>query len=278
MPTLRQTLHQAGLGRVAADIGSRALPSIRLTRGKRTGPTVGKLGGRPNLPKGTPWPGVEEGAPLSFIAQLDLAALPKLRNVPLPRTGSLFFFYDATNQPWGYDPADLDSAEVIYSRAPLSAHPPRAHHCDLEEEARFVTTPLIASIETTMPPLRGSVLRGLGLKEEELKAYYKMVDPLSRNAHRIGGHPDQIQGDIFLEAQLVSNGIYCGDGSGYEKGRRRGLLAGAADWHLLLQVDSDIHTPGGMCWGDTGRLFFLIRHDDLRRRRFEHIWVVLQCT
>jgi hypothetical protein len=37
------------------------------------------------------------------------------------------------------------------------------------------------------------------------------------NAHRILGHSTNIQGDMQLEAQLVTNGLYCGDPSGYNR-------------------------------------------------------------
>lgn len=33
--------------------------------------------------------------------------------------------------------------------------------------------------------------------------------------HRIGGDPDVIQGDMYLECQLVTNGLYCDDSTGY---------------------------------------------------------------
>jgi len=93
--------------------------------------------------------------------------------------------------------------------------------------------------------------------------------------HRIGGHPDYIQHDPKLEAQLVSNGLYCGNSTGYEKGRELGLDAGAGDWELLFQVDSEEATE--MIWGDVGRLYFLIRKQDLAARAFEKTWMVWDC-
>ena len=73
----------------------------------------------------------------------------------------------------------------------------------------------------------------------------------------------------------MSNGIYCGNPKGYDEGRKRGLEAGATDWRLLLQVDSDEQT--GMMWGDMGRLYFMIHKDDLQYRRFDKVWQILQC-
>jgi uncharacterized protein YwqG len=54
------------------------------------------------------------------------------------------------------------------------------------------------------------------------------------------------------------------------------LAAGAIDWVLLLQIDSDDAT--GMYWGDLGRIYVWIRKDDLRHGRFDAAWLVLQCS
>jgi len=78
-----------------------------------------------------------------------------------------------------------------------------------------------------------------------------------------------------LEAQLVSNGLYCGDASGYNNPRAKALAAGATDWVLLLQLDSD--DAAKIMWGDAGMLYFWIRRDDLAARRFDRTWFTLQC-
>jgi uncharacterized protein YwqG len=54
------------------------------------------------------------------------------------------------------------------------------------------------------------------------------------------------------------------------------LRSGAADWRLLLQVDSEEHA--GMVWGDAGRLYYWMRTQDLVARRFDQAWLVLQCS
>ena len=41
----------------------------------------------------------------------------------------------------------------------------------------------------------------------------------------------------------------------------------AADWRLLLQLDTD--DEASMMWGDLGRLYFWITGDALRRRAFD---------
>jgi uncharacterized protein YwqG len=78
-----------------------------------------------------------------------------------------------------------------------------------------------------------------------------------------------------LECQLVTNGLYTGNPSGYQDPRRKTLEAGAIDWTLLLQIDSDDRV--GMMWGDVGMLYFWIRRQDLASRKFDKVWTILQC-
>lgn len=276
MNPIRQLLQEVGLDRLAAAIESRSQPSLHLIAGKRGSQSVGRLGGRPNMPKEVKWPTWLDGQPLSFVAQFDLAILPKLQELPLPGKGSLFFFYDAVNQPWGYDPKEAGCCKVIYCPSRLSENSPRRPHVDLDEEARFKPIALTASVETSLPSTNDTLFRELHITQQEFDTYLKLVDPLRSPVYRIGGHANEIQGDVRLQAQLVSNGIDCGDSNGYVQGRKKGLNAGASDWRLLLQVDSEERT--GMYWGESGRIYFLIRHEDLRHRRFDKVWLILQCT
>ncbi len=100
------------------------------------------------------------------------------------------------------------------------------------------------------------------------------------NQHRMLGYsqPNQ-EGDMRLECQLVSNGLYCGDGSGYIDPRADALAAGASDWRLLLQIDTDDTEGSGPGWGwvDCGRLYLMIRNEDLRAQTFDRSWLILQC-
>ncbi len=54
-----------------------------------------------------------------------------------------------------------------------------------------------------------------------------------------------------------------------------GLQAGAADWVMPAQVDSDDDV--GSMWGDAGKLYFAIRRQDLAAGAFDRTWLVLQC-
>ena len=79
-----------------------------------------------------------------------------------------------------------------------------------------------------------------------------------------------------LECQLVTNGIYCGDQSAYRDPRRSALEKAAADWKLLLQIDSDEKRLGWM-WGDAGRVYFWARQQEIEAGDFDGAWAILQC-
>ena len=130
--------------------------------------------------------------------------------------------------------------------------------------------------EVSFPNLSPGMMQEYEVTEEEWTAYDETFGPEARPVHRIAGHPGEIQGDLRLRAQLVSNGIYCGNAKGYKEGRDRGLEAGAKDWRLLLQADSD--EDAGMMWGDLGRLYFMIHEDDAKRHNFDRVWLILQCS
>lgn len=216
--------------------------------------------------------------PLDFLVQIDLADVRHLTAAAaLPHDGLLTFFYDTENQPWGFDPAHQDGFRVrlfegndLVSRVPPSRAPDR-------RGVKF-------SHGETLPHFGSRAHDELELVAEgELPdAYSELVEELERRAyeechglHRLFGHSANVQGDMQLEAQLVSNGLYCGDASGYENPRRKELEAGASEWVLLLQLDSD--ESADIMWGDAGMLYFWIRQDDLAARRFERTWLTLQC-
>lgn len=78
------------------------------------------LGGEPNLPPEIAWPWFErEGkrvVPMHFLAQIDLAVVPRVAGMPdLPATGVLFFFFTPVLASlFGYPP---EAARVIYAAA-----------------------------------------------------------------------------------------------------------------------------------------------------------------
>ena len=230
------------------------------------------LGGTPPLPAGREWPS-KEGTPLTFLACLDLASLQSTLPVPwLPPSGRLLFFYDAENQPWGFDPknrgswAVLPAGDVTPASAPAGATTSLTHR------------PVMFRRIDTYPSYERPDVAALHLTDAEAEILIdaRLAVYGDRPRHQIAGFPDPVQGDeMELECQLVSNGLYCGDTSGYLSSRASELRDGAKDWRLLLQLDSDEEL--GVMWGDAGTLYFWIREADARSGRFDQAWVVLQC-
>ena len=181
------------------------------------GQSSSKLGGLPDAPTDFSWPTWND-RPLAFIGQIDLAALPRLPGFDsLPKSGFLYFFYDQNQSTWGFDPKDVGSWRVVYDPASatfLKARAPAGLDSDAIYAEKFVQFELISSIpslERLVPDLRLVSDEAFDLGQE-LHSQSLPAGP----EHQIGGYPNPVQSDgMELEAQLASNGLYCGNSSGY---------------------------------------------------------------
>ena len=250
-----------------------AVPALRLMLadvGARS-----HVGGQPGLTPGAVWPS-HEGTPLGFLARLSLADIHAVQPMPwLPDSGALLFFYDIEQQPWGFDPADRGGWSVL-------------HVDDLQLPA--VAPAATSSVAPTVPfrYVRFDPIQSRPSQERDEVAILKLNDAESEELmrisdapfangpkHQVGGFPSPIQSDeMEVEAQLASNGVYWGDGSG-DPVKRAALAPGAAEWRLLLQFDSDEHLD--LMWGDSGTIYFWVRAQAARRGDFQDAWLVLQC-
>jgi uncharacterized protein YwqG len=249
-----------------------AKPALHLKYNNSFGP-FSKLGQMPRVPKEFEWP-EWNGKPLAFLLQLKFSEINKDGYLPhLPTSGLLYVFYDEEQSTWGFDPQDKGSWRLLFFDEG-DALKERRYPKDLG--TRYKLRPVEAFPILTYPPDPPDALSGGDEDKEE--AYYEFRSGVyeGQPAHHLGGYPDPVQGaDMDLECQLVSNGLYCGDASGYEDERARILAEGGRDWTLLLQIDSDDGTE--MMWGDSGLLYFWIRKEDLAARNFDDVWMILQC-
>jgi uncharacterized protein YwqG len=236
-----------------------------------------RLGGLPALPATIAWP-AHDGRPLAFIAQIDLATLPSIAaRAGVPADGLLLFFYDAVAQPWGYQPSDAGKFAVVYVADAQQAVVAGTWPDDLPEEVRFPHCGLVPEVTLTLPANESLLAEEDPISAELEDAYLELLQALYVEGERclIGGHPDQIQGEMQLECALVTAGIECGGPEGYRDPRMPALRKTAHEWRLLLQIPSA--SWANMMWGDGGSLFVWIRESDLRARRFDRTWVILQC-
>jgi uncharacterized protein YwqG len=235
-----------------------------------------KIGGLPRLPSSVEWPHWD-GEPLAFLAQVVLEELPASSPLQaLGREGMLFFFYDAQQSRWGFDPQDRGSWRVLYAPPGSSSRPAPVRLEVLFEQKRL----RFVEIDSYPGWERLHIAADIPFEEArpliDAAAQVREAPFEGQPRHQIGGYPSPEQADrMELECQLVSNGLYCGDASGYEDPRAEKLGAGAKDWRLLLQLDSD--PEANMMWGDEGRLYFWIRAEDLEKRDFSKVWMILQC-
>ncbi|MGL5858507.1 MAG: YwqG family protein [Angustibacter sp.] len=277
--SLDAAVSEFGLDEYADRIVAAALPSARLV--SQSAPAgdlpvgVSRLGGAPDLVDGTDWPVGADG-PLSFIAQVDLAAVAAcLPDGALPSTGLLSFFYDAETQPGGLELDDRAGWAVLFTADTGSLRRRPAPGGVMA----FSPVALTPRPELTVPFGRTMEARGLNFDDHAWGRYFDLHDAFADDfqpheagqaRHRMLGHPDAIQGDMRRQIEATFRG-----GVDLDAGETPELDEAAKRWQLLLQVDSD--DGAEMMWGDTGRLFFWIPADALATSDFEAVFVQLQC-
>jgi uncharacterized protein YwqG len=146
--------------------------------------------------------------------------------------------------------------KVIYSPASLSENALRVPPSALKTEFLYRGFKLEPTLDLTAPAQDVWEIESLELDAAESDVYgeiFAQVCPTEETIHRMGGYPNLVQyGDL-----------------------ERTGAPDAADWKLLLQLDSDRDV--GLLWGDAGRLFFMIREKDLKSLSFEKAWMDWQC-
>ncbi len=230
-----------------------------------------KIGGQPHLPKEQEWPKNELGKSLSFIGQLNFEEVSKYdQSGLLPKQGLLSFFYCADQEAWGFDPKDRQRFKIIYTDN-VNSTVKHELPTDLEKHSIFKPNRLTFNSSLSIPTWQEDSIDGL-IEEEDSDNY---MEASSGSDNQIFGYANCVQGTMELECQLVTNGLYCGDSTGYEDPRRKELETGKDDWVLLLQLDSD-EEKTGMIWGNGGRIYFWIKHQDLANKDFDKTWCILQ--
>jgi uncharacterized protein YwqG len=265
-----------GIGKHLDFLNTLKLPAIALAASSSGG--LSRIGGLPSLPDEVPWP-EWKGKPLAFLCQLNLAEIPESSDRQgLPRTGMLYFFYDQEQETWGFDPKDRGSWRVIHVAAAPTTDVQRAAPPGLPKEAIYKEKRVSFTPVQTYPDLQDARVSALDLSDEQWDEYTDLCAKVFGDAprHHLFGYPSPVQGnDMDLECQLVSHGLYCGDGTGYQSTKAKELEAGRSDWMLLFQLDTDDDTE--MMWGDCGMLYFWIRKEDLKAGLFDNCWMLLQC-
>ena len=240
-----------------------------------------KIGGLPHLPRDFDWPEHDE-KPLAFLAQLNLEEVTKYDEQQLlPSRGFLSFFHEGGESVWGFDPKDKGGFCVIYHTGSADDLVATELPVELEDYLRFSPCKLTFSQKKSYPSWEDYFASDFPFIHRNKDSYCKEVQDAFFDmsdegvVNKLFGYPNLVQGDIFLESQLVTNGLYCGNATGYDDPRRKELEQNTSEWMLLFQIDSD--NNANMMWGDVGRIFFVIKKSDLTNLNFDAIWSVFQC-
>lgn len=278
-------------------------------------PLQSRMGGVPMVPKGFVWPTWSrsrkgKGEPLAHIATLNLEEVASAVREGeeagvftaaayhgdvlglLPKRGLLSFWFTVYGEmPWGFEPEDAGSLQIQYLADPSKAVAP----------AKLPEGALTRSMRKIWPNLEDGLFTNCAIElvpkltlptpdwlaefgdaaladVAQSDAYEQVFEAVRGDAslHRLGGHCDPVQSTMELECELASNGLYCGDGSGYNDPRRAVLEPNAKNWLPLLQVDSDEEGPQWI-WGDCGMLYFWLTKQQLAAAKFDRPWGIMQC-
>lgn len=235
-----------------------------------------KIGGCPHLPEKFSWSKFHR-KPLAFLAQVNLSQIAEYDTENLlPHDGILYFFHEGGEEVWGFAPKDKGGFKVIHYKGSEADLKVTALPESLEDYLKFspckVTFESKKSYPSDIYSLSGELFEDGNIPSDFSDIFYSYTENV---VNKLLGYPDLIQGDIFLESQLVTNGLYCGDASGYNNRKAEKLKKGVSDWMLLFQIDSN--DDADMMWSDVGRVYFTIKKDDLKKLKFDKIWSSFQC-
>jgi Domain of unknown function (DUF1963) len=246
---------------------------------------AGYLGGDPLLPAGIEWPQWDEHGPLNFVAAIDCSQVPARElDIPLPEAGQLLFFY--------FD--GLGDNTVAYTDPDSVIHGTRVLYLAADADVAVRTAPegltpyprllLGGEMIATAPDNENAALIAAYGDPDDPVAYcdyptteadgngfWDELSAFRRDHwphHRIGGYALPVQGSVEPEAAHVFH-------PGKEEQATAARKELASELVLLAQIDSD--SRSGMGWGDAGRLYWMIRRDDLAAGRFDKATFTWQC-
>jgi len=258
MQHINELLREFDLTHKKTSVTAEFKNSIRLNKIKTDETDIplgsSKIGGSPDLPAGWEFPCYEDNY-LTFMLQVNLSeAKPYDIDNLLPESGILYLFYEALEQPWGFD-GDEGCFKVLYYDGDLGGLERKESPSSRTE---FVAFPAFQLSFETMVTLPESP-ENLDFADDDEEANYfdfrqELVSPEDRNgkvvqAHYMLGEPLIIQEELFEDGK---------------------------DPVLLFQIDSD-KKQADVMWGDSGMLYFCMEKEDLMEKRFDRVRFTLQC-
>ena len=257
---------------------------ILTAKGKPSEPDTSKIGGKPLLPVDFKWPyfNSEDGEkPLSFLCQINLreAKVYDIEDM-LPEFGMLYFFYEAETQPWGFDPKDNNAFHVYYYEN-TEGFALLDLPGELEKDLRPAERALTFEKRASYPGFEELEFHTDLDDDADFEDYDNALEDIGRDTeedvHKLLGYADIMQNEMLTECESVSRGNYCGSPKELTPEEEESINESAKNWLLLLQLSTLEAEEYELMWGDCGRIYFYIRKDDLMKKNFENVWLILQC-
>ena len=248
-----------------------------------------RFGGKPDVPSDFVWPRFEgesydhvvKNRPLSFLAQFNCEDLAQYdAEHLLPDHGLLSFFYELDTQCWGYDPKDKGCARVYWFED-ISALSAAEFPQDMEEDFQMPMIKIKLALQKSHPSWAD--FSDIYSEEYDYEAFYDIYGELygedSDEYSQVLGWPHVIQNSMYAECDLVTQGYYLGNGwiNIPQDVRGRAEKSARDRWLLLFQLDTVEAEDFELMFGDAGHIYFYINKEDLQARRFDNIWLILQC-
>ena len=253
-----------------------------------------RFGGQPDVPSDFIWPTymgesydhVVKKRPLSFLAQFNCADFAKYDTEHLlPDHGLLSFFYELDSMCWGFDPKDRGCARVYWFED-ISALSAAEFPADMEEDFIMPMVKIALSQKPSYPSWQDFTEAFPDDDDDEAfnTAWEELTgedeDDLPDRSQLLGW-ADVIQNSMFEECDIAAKGYYLGNPEGWRKIpkdiRQEAEQTAKDRWMLLLQLDTVECDDFELMFGDCGHIYFYITKEDLKARRFDNIWLILQC-
>ncbi len=278
-----------------------AKQEIRLSYRKAEGEMpvgASKLGGRPDLPADFVWPEFEgtdysdnsvEPRPLAFLAQINLKDIAAYdQEGLLPQTGLLSFFYEITSMTWGFEPEDRGCAKVCYFPEDTKLFPTDLPE-NITEEGMLPECAVSFSPHISLPSYESYAELDISkpFDVDAWEEYDECCEALGYEPDEEGdrtkllGYPDLIQNPMEEECEMVTRGYSSGSPEDYQKvsqEEKQDIREKSKDWRLLFQMGTVSVEDYELMFDDCGYIYFWIRKEDLLARRFDRIWLILQCS
>lgn len=221
-----------------------------------------KYGGRPDVADDFQWPHDNSGRPLSLLLQIDCADLASLdREGLLPSSGQLYFFYELSKMKRD---GNKNNVRVIYNDKPSSQLHPLDYPVNLGKEYQLQECCLQFSQITSFPGL-----------EEVGHLTHKPFKTKFNFEFEVAS--DRLEDEYWTGSEGIGNML------GYAFLIQKPIVKDLSNHVLLLQLESseywqeDDKTPHDLVFGDGGIIYFYIKREDLRARRFDSIIFARQC-